>query len=574
MLDVVIRSGTVIDGSGRKGFRADVGIEGDRIAAVGDLGSVPAREVLDAQGRAVSPGFINIHAHDDLYVLRPDCRRLFEPYVLQGITTTVVSNCGWSPAPWFGNRNGHVLRGLLASMGIPYEEKPPWETQSDFHGWLASRELPMNFLPLAAHGPIRIAVMGEENRFSTPAELAEMKALVRQAMEAGCWGFSTGLTYFPGVYAHTDEIVELARVAADFGGRYVTHVRGHSSTYPLAVGEALEIGRRSGCGVQLSHVFCTPDLGRLATPLYHLVDAIEALNRIVPLPGMPNGVLRKALQQVDEALDQGQDVGMDFIPYVLGNTTVTQLFPPWANKGGTKRLVERLRDPAARARIRRDVETVRPRWPHWEEGSWPDNYVKFLGWHMIRILSVGSGRNRSMEGRRVVDLAREAGKDPFDFVADLTVEEEGAVSILFGLPPRPWTEKVFTAIQGHPALSVGADTVFSLYGSPPPSVAGCFPRILGHYVRDLGLYSLEEAVWRSTGLSASRFGLRDRGRIEKGAFADLVVFDPRTVRDRSTLEDPTAPPDGIEQVFLNGRRVVQDGRVVPDVAAGRLLLRT
>lgn len=573
MLDVLIRGATVIDGSGRKGFRADVGIEGDRIAAIGDLGSVPAREFLDAEGRAVSPGFINIHAHDDLYVFRPDCRRLFEPYVLQGITTTVVSNCGWSPAPWF-RKNGHVLRGLLSSMGIPYEAKPPWETQSDFHEWLASRELPMNFLPLAAHGPIRIAVMGEENRFSTPAELVEMKALVRQAMEAGCWGFSTGLTYFPGVYAHTDEIVELAKVAADFGGRYVTHVRGHSSTYPLAVGEALEIGLRSGCGVQLSHVFCTPDLGRLATPLYHLVGAIEVLNRIIPLPGMPNGVLRKALRLVDEALDQGRDVGMDFIPYVLGNTTVTQLFPPWANKGGTKRLVERLRDPASRARIRRDAETVRPEWPHWEEGSWPDNYVKFLGWHMIRILSVGSGRNRSSEGRRLVDLAREAGKDPFDFVADLTVEEEGSVSILFGLPPRPWTEKVFTAIQGYPALSVGADTVFSLYGSPPPSVAGCFPRILGHYVRELGLYSLEEAVWRSTGLSASRFGLRDRGRVEKGAFADLVVFDPRTVRDSSTLENPTAPPEGIEQVFLNGRRVVMDGRAVPDVGAGRVLLKT
>ena len=574
MIDTLIQGATVIDGTGRRGFRADVAIQGDRIAEVGNLASSPAREVLNAEGRAVCPGFINIHAHDDLYVSRPDYQTIFEPYLRQGITTTVVSNCGWSPAPWFP-RNGHILKGLLFSMGISTGAGPEWDTQAEFHRYLEARGLPMNFMPLAAHGPIRIAVMGEENRFSTPAELGEMKTLVRQGMKAGCWGFSTGLTYFPGVYAHTDEIVELARVAGEAGGRYATHVRGHSSTYPLAVEEALEIGRQSGCGVQLSHVFCTPDLGPFATLLYYLVNVLEAVNRVVPLPGLPNGVLKKAIRRVDEVLDRGQDVGMDFIPYVLGNTTVTQLFPPWANKGGTARLVERLRDPDTRARIRRDVETVKPRWPHWEEGSWPDNYIKFLGWQMVKVLSVTNERNKSMEGQRIVDLARQAGKDPFEFLADLTVDEGGSVSFLFGMPPRPWTEKVFTCIQGHSALSVGADTLFAERGgAPPPSGYGCFPRILGHYVRDLGLYSIEEAVFRCTGLSASRYGLKDRGRIEKGAFADLVVFDPATIEDRATLENPTVYPDGIENVLLNGKWVVRESRTVQCPPAGRLLLRS
>ena len=573
MIDMLIQGATVIDGTGRKGFRADVALQGDRIAEVGNLSDSSAREVLKADGKAVCPGFINIHSHDDLYVSRADYLKLFEPYLRQGITTTVISNCGWSPSPWF-RKNGHILKGLLFSMGISADAAPEWETQQDFHGYLSARGLPMNFVPLVAHGPIRIAVMGEENRFCTPAELGEMKALVRQGMEAGCWGFSTGLTYFPGVYAHTDEIVELALVAGEMGGRYATHVRGHGATYPLAVEEALEIARRSGCGVQLAHVFCAPYLGLFAAPLYYLVGVLEAVNQVVPLPGLPNGVLKKALRKVDQALDQGQDVGMDFIPYVLGNTTVTQLYPPWANKGGTARLVDRLRDPATRARIRQDVERLKPRWPHWEEGSWSDNYLKSLGWHMMQILSVASDRNRFMEGRRILDLARQAGKDPFEFIADLTVEESGSVSILFGLPPRPWTEKVFTSIQGHPALSVGADTIFAEHGAPPPSGYGCFPRILGHYVRDLGLYSIENAVHRCTGLSASRFGLTDRGKVEKGAHADLVIFDPATVRDRATMENPTLYPEGIEHVILNGKRVVREGQTVSGQPAGRLLLRS
>ena len=267
-------------------------------------------------------------------------------------------------------------------MGISKELKKEWETQADFHDYLRARPLPFNLVPLAAHGPIRIAVMGEENRFSTPQELEEMKDLVREGMEAGCRGFSTGLTYFPGVYAHTDEIVELARVASEYGGRYVTHVRGHSDTYDQAVEEAIEISDRSGCPLQLSHVFAVPYLGWKATPLYYAVGMIEAVNRVIPLPGIPNAVLTKAIKEVDQALDKGMDIGMDYIPYVLGNSTVTQLYPPWANLGGTEKLLERLQYPQTRARIRHDVESLEPKWPHWEEDSWSDNYITVSYTHL------------------------------------------------------------------------------------------------------------------------------------------------------------------------------------------------
>lgn len=267
------------------------------------------------------------------------------------------------------------------------------------------------------------------------------------------------------------------------------------------------------------------------------------------------------------------DVGLDFIPYVLGNTTVTQLYPPWALEGGTEALLRRLGDPGERARIKRDVEMVTAKWPHWEPGSWATNYIKCLGWKMLSILSVGSERNRYMEGQRIVDLAREAGKDPFDFLADLTIEEKGSVVFLMGIPPRPWSEKVFLKGQDHPQLSVGADVLFPEKGSPPQTAYGTFPRIIQHYVRELGLYTLENAIHRCTGMAASRFGLEDRGVIRKGAAADLVVFDFERVRDKSTYDDPRHFPEGIDFVMVNGRLVLDQGDYDADALPGEVLAR-
>jgi len=569
-LDILIRGGRVVDGSGAPPFNADVAVRGERIEEVGDLPDAKAEREIDASGRVVCPGFIDIHSHNDLYVIRDDFKEVFQPFLRQGITTCVSNNCGWSVAPWPADREG-LMSSTLRSMGVGVGFRPQWESQSEWHEWMRRRGMPLNFVPLAGHNPLRIAAVGEEARFCTARELETMKKLLREGLEAGCRGFSTGLTYFPGMYAHTDEIVELCRVAAECGARYVTHVRGHCNTYDLAVAEALEIARRSGASLQLSHVFAVPWLGVLATPLYHAMDLIERANRVLPLPGVPNPVLKKAVAQVDRALEEGMDVGMDFIPYVLGNTTVTQLYPPWANQGGTDGLLRRLADPEERSRIRRCVERVKPRWPHWEEGSWSDNYLKAIGWRMLYILSVGSEKNRQLEGQRVWELAKRAGKHPFDWLADLVVEENGQVTYLFGVPPRPWSEKVFTRIQGHPALSVGADVVYPEKGRPPQSAYGCFVRIIEHYVKELGLYTLEEAVHRCTGLAASRYGLEDRGLIRPGAAADLVVFDLERLHDESRFDDPAHYPTGIDYVMVNGTVVVEGESYRSEALAGRLL---
>lgn len=572
MFDILIRGGRVVDGTGGAPRTADVAVKDGRIAEVGNLSEAQSLATIKAEGKVVAPGFIDIHSHNELYVIRDDYRELFEPYVRQGITTCVVSNCGWSLAPW-PIRHDELFRSTLHSMGVSREFRPEWETQSEFMEWLRKRGLPINFVPLSAHGPIRIAVMGPQARFCTPEELERMKELVRRDMEAGCRGFSTGLTYFPGMYAHTDELVELAKVSREHGGRYVSHVRSLTDTFDRAVEEAVEIARRSDSPLQVSHFMCVPNLGRMADLVYAATGLMEVINRVIPLPGVPNGVLLRAYEVVDRALDEGIDVGLDFIPYVMGNTTVTQLYPPWALEGGTEALIRRLSDPEERARIRHDVETVTARWPHWEPGSWASNYIKCLGWKMLSILSVGSEKNRHMEGRRVVDLAREAGKDPFDFLADLTVEEEGCVVFLMGMPPRPWSEKVFLRGQEHPQLSVGADVLFPEKGSPPQTAYGTFPRIIQHYVRELGLYTLENAVHRCTGLAASRYGLEDRGVIRKGAAADLVVMDFEKVRDNSTYDNPRQYPEGIEYVVINGKVVLEKGEYKADALPGQVLAR-
>lgn len=572
MFDILILGGRLVDGTGAPSREADIAVMDGRIAEVGRLHDATAARILEAEGRVVAPGFIDIHSHNELYVIRDDYRELFESYLRQGITSCVVSNCGWSLAPW-PREHADLFRSTLHSMGVASGFQPEWETQGEFLEWLRRRGLPLNFIPLSAHGPIRIAVMGAQARFSTSEELKRMKELVRRDMEAGCRGFSTGLTYFPGMYAHTDELVELARVAGEYDGRYVTHVRSLTDTFDRAVEEAVEIARRSGTSLQVSHFMCVPNLGRMADLVYAAVEVLERINRWVPLPGIPNRSLLRAYEIVDRALEGGMDVGLDFIPYVLGNTTVTQLYPPWALEGGTEALLRRLGDPGERARIRRDVETVTAKWPHWEPGSWATNYIKCLGWKMLSILSVGSERNRHMEGQRIVDLAREAGKDPFDFLADLTIEEEGSVVFLMGIPPRPWSEKVFLRGQDHPLLSVGADVLFPEKGSPPQTAYGTFPRIIQHYVRELGLYTLENAIHRCTGMAASRFGLEDRGVIRKGAAADLVVFDFERVRDRSTYDDPRHFPEGIDFVMVNGRLVLDQGEYDADALPGEVLAR-
>jgi N-acyl-D-aspartate/D-glutamate deacylase len=398
-----------------------------------------------------------------------------------------------------------------------------------------------------------------------------MKQLLRESMDAGCFGLSTGLTYYPGMYAHTDELVALARVVGESGGRYVTHLRGYCSTLPQSVKEVLSIAQSASVPVQVSHLYALPLLGRAANLLYYAVNTLEAVNKVIPLPAFPNPVLSQALKLIDGALAMGLDIGMDAVPYMLGNTTVTTLFPPWANRGGVSRLLERLQDSDCRRRMEADTRTVTPVWPHWEEGSWSDPCIKAIGWKPIRVLSVRSDKNRWVEGKSFPEIARRWKVSAFEALCRLTLEEEGQATFTFGYPARPWTEKMFNQMLRHPQMSIGADSVLPEFGTPPPSAYGCFPRVLGHYCRDLQLFSLPEAVYKMTGLSAKRYGLPGRGEIKKGSYADIVIFDPGRINEQFTQQKFPAYSSGISHVFINGQPVLWEGTFREALRPGRVL---
>jgi N-acyl-D-amino-acid deacylase len=298
---------------------------------------------------------------------------------------------------------------------------------------------------------------------------------------------------------------------------------------------------------------------------------MEAINAWIPLPALPNPVLAKGMKALQEAMDKGIDIGMDAVPYVLGNTTVTVLFPPWANRGGKDRLLERLEDPKARQKMEHDIRTVVPEWPHWEEGSWSDPYIRAMGWKPIRVLSVRSDDNRWTEGKTFEEIGRTWGMDPFSALCRLTLEERGQAAFKFGFPARPWIEKMFNKMLCHPMMSIGADSILPTQGTPPPSAYGCFPKVLGHYCRDLGLFSLEEAVRKITTLPAGRYNLRDRGEIRRGAFADIVVFDPDRINESFTSDGQPAFAEGIRHVFINGQPMLSEGKLTDGQYPGRIL---
>jgi N-acyl-D-amino-acid deacylase len=569
MLDLLIRNGTIIDGTGRKRYRGDVGISGDRIVEVGKLQEAQARQTLDVRGLAVSPGFIDVHSHHDLYIVDRDPAFAFASFVRQGVTTSVVGNCGWTLAPCFREAEKMVL-DLIRSMDVPIEQLY-WQTMDEYLSYLEKQDLMCNVAHLVGHGAIRLSVMGDENRFCKADELQQMKNLARESLEAGCVGLSTGLMYYPGMFAHTDELIELARVAGEFGRPYATHLRGYCTTLPDSIAEAITISSESGASLQISHLHCIPFFGRLAGLVEPAVNLLEAINAWIPLPGLPNPRLDKGMKALQQAMDKGIDIGMDALPYVLGNTTVTVLFPPWANRGGKDRLLERLEDPETRQRIEHDIRTVVPKWPHWQEGSWSDPYIRAMGWKPIRVLSVRSEDNRWAEGKTFEEIGRTWGIDPFSALCRLALEERGQASFTFGFPARPWIEKIFNKMLCHPMMSIGADSILPNHGIPPPSAYGCFPRVLGHYSRDLGLFSLEEAVRKITSLPASRYNLRDRAEIRQGAFADIVVFDPGRVNESFTDDGRPDFATGIAHVFINGQPILSEGKMTDDPYPGRIL---
>ena len=505
MFDLFLRNGRIIDGTGQTWFRGGVGIAGDAVTIVrSGADNVAAGRTIDVGESVICPGFIDMHSHSDLILLSEPRH---EPKLRQGVTTELLGMDGLSYAPASPQMLEQLLHYLAAVNGAP----PPgvrWGSVSEYLA-LLDRRVACNVAFMAPHAAIRVEAMGWDDRLPAAPELARMRQLARQAMQDGAFGFSTGLTYPPGAYSDTNELVAVCQAIADLGGFYMTHARyslGDKLLDPFR--EAIAVGRRSGIPVHISH--------------YHN-----------PVDGMGP----RMLQLVDDGRDSGVDVTFDQYPYAAASTILHSLLPYWVHAGGPAALLERIRQPAVRDEI---GDAVEPMW-----GLTLDSYI---------FSNVPSAKNKEWEGRSLGDLARHQGKRMVDAICDLLLEENLEVAFV----ARTGNPDNIRAIARHPAQMVGSDGL--LTGDlPNPRTYGTFPYILGQFARDEGLLRLEDAVRKMTSMPAQRLGLPDRGILRDGMKADLVVFNPHQVRANATFDNPKQYPDGIEYVIVNGVPVIDNG---------------
>ena len=517
MLDLKIEGATVIDGTGSTGGRADVGIRDETIVAIGDLSRETAGNRLGAAGKVLTPGFIDMHSHSDW---RLWANRRAESKIRQGVTTEVVGNCGFSPAP-VATEHLDALKGF--ALYLPRGLDFAWRSLGEYLRAFDREGTALNVIQLVGHGTLRIAAMGFARRAPSASELARMERMLAEAFDDGAWGLSTGLIYAPGSFAETEEIVALARVASRRRGFYASHIRGEGATLLDAVREAIRVGREAELPVQWSHVKAA---------------------------GRPNwGRVADALALMDQAVAEGLDVMADVYPYTASSTSLRTLLPDWALEGGVPAMVARLGDPEVRARIHEELEAP----------VTGQSLLDRIGWDNIMIAYCE--KRTDAVGKRLSEVGAARGLHPLDAAFELLVDEGGrGAMILFQLDERDLRRALV-----HPRVMIGSDgSALAPYGElgagkPHPRSYGTFPRVLGEYARAERLLSLPQAIHKMTGLPARRLGLRDRGVLRVGAKADLVVLDAQRVSDQATYDEPHRYPVGIEHVLVNGRFVIKNG---------------
>ncbi|NVN89125.1 MAG: D-aminoacylase [Desulfuromonadales bacterium] len=527
MYSYLFRGASLIDGSGSPPCRADVAVAGGRIAAVGPDLAGTAERVVNADGLALAPGFIDIHGHSDMTLFK---HPLLESKLFQGVTTEVIGNCGLGLFP-VRKGNGQELADYLGlhDFSLP-GEGICWNDLAGYAGRVERNGLGIHVAPLVGHAPLRIAAMGMEERSPTAAELERMQHMLAEALRQGAWGMSTGLIYPPGSYAATEELISLAGILARHGALYSSHIRGESEELVRALDEAIAIGMASGARVQVSHL-----------------KALGSSNR---------GQGKELLARLARARATGVDLGADQYPYHASATTLTAMVPQWAHAGGVQALLGRLADPTL-----------------WEElqGRIGSEMARREGAGGIMVTGCRTERNQRLSGETVARIADEWGCLPEAAVMRLILEEEGRVGAMF----FSMAEEDVATILADPLVAVGSDghglnAAREAGDTTHPRSYGTFPRVLGRYVREEKLLSLASAIHKMTLLPARRLGFRNRGLVAPGYAADLVFFDPLTVADLSTYADPHRYASGIIHLLVDGRPVVWDGTLTGE-RPGRVL---
>ena len=527
MFDIIIRNGKIVDGSGQKAYRADIGIENDRIAEISPDLEVESQETIDAAGCVVSPGFIDMHSHSDFTLLvHPQA----ESKIRQGVTTELTGNCGGSPAPVAGERFEDFMQ-YMVGLGGPYRkvlapEDWKWRTLSRFYEALEDKGIAVNVAPLVGHSTLRAGVMGYKSGPPTADELKRMKRLLEIELDRGAFGMSTGLIYHPGAFAARDELAELARSVRSYDGIYTTHIRSEGKYLSEAIDEAIYVAETSGASVEISHLKCE-----------------------VPANW---GKAASALQRIDRSRAGGLHVDFDQYPYRAYQCGLLEIFPTWAKESGAGPMIAALKDEKSRQKVIKDM--TRP--PY----DW-DNPMDGLEWDQIRLNGFNRKNYLHLEGLTVARIAEKLSLDPLEAVFRLFEDEQGGLSmIVFSM-----NEDEVIEIMQHPEGMIGSDgcavAPYGLTGSRKvhPRFYGTFPRVLGRYVREKHVLTLEQAVYKMTGLPARKLKLKDRGLLKKGYLADIVVFDENQVADTATFENPHQYPKGIHHVLVNGQRVISDG---------------
>lgn len=528
--DVIIRNGRIIDGSGSPWVSGDVAIRGDRIVAIGRLEHATAKRVIDASGLVVSPGFIDMLGQSE-WSLLIDNRSLSK--LSQGITTEITGE-GGSVAP----QDALTLPQLQAGLD-QYHLKVDWSTLKEYFARLEKTGTPLNIGTYVGAAQVREAVLGDADRAPTPDELTKMKELVAQAMQQGAFGVSTALIYPPGHYAKTEELIELAKTASQYGGIYATHMRSEGRTEVPAIEEALRIGREAHLPVEIFHL------------------------KVVGKPRW--GSMPKIVAMIQSARDAGQDVSADMYPYVAGGTALASSLPPWVAEGGMEKLLDRLKEPATRAKIKQEMAI--------EHDNWENLYLGSGGASGVLISGIVNPDLKKNEGQTLAQIATAQKKEPLDALFDLVLADKGQTGAIYFIANE---DDVRYGLK-QPWTSVGLDAgELSLDGPlyephSHPRAFGSMPRLLGHYVRDEQLLPLEQAIRKITSLPAQRERLRDRGLLREGYFADITILDPATIRDHATYENPTQLSEGIKYVFVNGQLEYEDGHLTK-TQAGRVLL--
>lgn len=521
--DFLFTGAHIVDGTGAPWFVGDIGIVGDRIAAMGDLHDASAKQRINASGLVVAPGFIDVQGQSEFNLL-VDNRAASK--ITQGVTTEITGE-GTSIAPL----NDRLLEDLKDSAD-KYGVKLDWRSLAEYLDRLDRVHPAINLGTFVGAGGIRTYVVGKDNRPATPAELDQMRQLVAQAMEQGAFGLSSALEYVPDVFASTDELVELAKVASSYGGVYFTHQRSESDRIFSSLDEVFAIAQRA----------------HISTTIWHLKTAYKE----------NWGKMPEVLRRIEAARERGIDVAASVYPYTRASNGLVACFPNWVTEGGTEKMLERLKDPAQRPRIRQEMNEADNRW----ENEW----LGSGGGGGVTLIQVLNPDLRKYEGMNFEEIGKAMGKDPEDAAIDIAIADHGNSQVVIAI----MEEADVRVAVSNPLVTYVSDSGAQAEDGPlsttkaHPRAFGTFPRILAEYVRSEHTMRLEEAVRKMTSQAASRVGITDRGLLRPGMFADIVVFDPRTIRDVATYESPLKYSVGVKDVFVNGRPVVRNGEITSE----------